>query len=251
MRITSPEILLTILRNMDTTRIYNHLAELCRVEYRALEGNADISTFTYNGISYDEGTGTYQKVLDVAHKGFKAAILELSLSSPSTLPLKAILTDFKEAERQYWDIPDEDMLKADEQEYEKYHTPSLLTSIREIKFLQSMSEIQKWYLHDAIEYITSLMGVEEDEKGNSKPEESTDTRENGSEKPKIISGVRGLAAYLGCGTTKAQKIINSRILINGKIQYKVGENWKFNCEKLDQFLADNPEVLGRKKPCKP
>ena len=144
---------------MDTTSIYNHLAELQRVEYHALEWNADISSFVYNGVSYDEGTETYQKIIEAAHKDFKAAILELSLSANAVPALKALLADFKKAESQYWDIPDEDMLKADEREFEKHQTPALLTSIREIKFLQAMSGVQKWYLRDAIDYIASFLGV--------------------------------------------------------------------------------------------
>ncbi len=66
-------------------------------------------------------------------------------------------------------------------------------------------------------------------------------------KPAIISGVQGLADYLGCSKGTAMKIVKSGSLPSGKVQYKVGENWKFNRTKLDEFLADNPEILGRKR----
>ena len=64
-------------------------------------------------------------------------------------------------------------------------------------------------------------------------------------KPAIISGVQGLADYLGCCKGTAMKIVKSGKLPPGKVQYKVGENWKFNRAKLDEFMADNPEILGR------
>ena len=64
-------------------------------------------------------------------------------------------------------------------------------------------------------------------------------------KPAIISGVQGLADYLGCCKGTAMKIVKSGILPAGKVQYKVGENWKFNRANLDEFMADNPEILGR------
>ena len=66
-------------------------------------------------------------------------------------------------------------------------------------------------------------------------------------KPAIISGVQGLADYLGCSKGTAMKIVKSGTLPSGKVQYKVGENWKFNRAKLDEFLANNPEILGRKR----
>ena len=63
--------------------------------------------------------------------------------------------------------------------------------------------------------------------------------------PKILSSTQGLADYLGCGRTMAFSIIKSGVLKKDAIQYKVGQCWKFNREKLDKFIADNPEILGR------
>lgn len=66
-----------------------------------------------------------------------------------------------------------------------------------------------------------------------------------AEPPKILSSTQGLADYLGCGRTMAFSIIKSGVLKKDAIQYKVGQCWKFNREKLDKFIADNPEILGR------
>ena len=63
--------------------------------------------------------------------------------------------------------------------------------------------------------------------------------------PKILSSTQGLADYLGCGRTMAFSIIKSGVLKKDAIQYKVGQCWKFNREKLDKYMADNPEILGK------
>lgn len=63
--------------------------------------------------------------------------------------------------------------------------------------------------------------------------------------PKIVSSTQGLADYLGCGRTMAFSIIKSGVLKKDAIQYKVGQCWKFNREKLDKYLADNPDILGK------
>ena len=60
---------------------------------------------------------------------------------------------------------------------------------------------------------------------------------------KVISGTEGLAKYIGSGKTKAFQIIKSGVLKRAGIQYKVGNCWKFNAEKLTKYLADNPEFL--------
>ncbi|MCR5840463.1 MAG: helix-turn-helix domain-containing protein [Bacteroidales bacterium] len=63
--------------------------------------------------------------------------------------------------------------------------------------------------------------------------------------PNILSSTQGLADYLGCGRTMAFSIIKSGVLKKDAIQYKVGQCWKFNREKLDKYIADNPEILGK------
>lgn len=65
------------------------------------------------------------------------------------------------------------------------------------------------------------------------------------EYPRVLSSTQGLADFLGCGRTMAFSIIKSGILKKDTIQYKVGQCWKFNREKLEKYLEDNPELLGR------
>lgn len=60
---------------------------------------------------------------------------------------------------------------------------------------------------------------------------------------RVISGTEGLADFLGCGKTKAFNIIKRGRLMEAGVQYKVGNCWKFNAEKLEKLLADTPDFL--------
>ena len=62
---------------------------------------------------------------------------------------------------------------------------------------------------------------------------------------RLIKGVRGLAAFLGCGVNKAQQIMNSGVLIEEKIAYKMGHTWLMNREKLTVLLEENPRIFEK------
>jgi len=54
----------------------------------------------------------------------------------------------------------------------------------------------------------------------------------------------GLAEYLGCGTTKAQDIMNSGILQDRDIAYRAGNRWRFNKVLLTKLLQEEPEIFN-------
>ena len=231
---------------MDTTIIYNFLTELLRCDYRALEEPMDISRAKYNGVTYNEGPETYRRNMTSAFADFKAAVLDLSLQENAQKPLAAILADFKAGSEQYWDIPDDETLTALQNDYIKENVPSMLTTIREIIFLQQMNAIQKDLLREAIGFLEKLVIVEDADKQEAQAA-SPANKEGKAAQPEIISGVQGLADYFGCSKGTAFMIIKSGVLKAAKVQFKIGENWKFKRERLDEYLAENPEVLGRNK----
>ena len=61
----------------------------------------------------------------------------------------------------------------------------------------------------------------------------------------LIKGVNGLADFLGCGSTKAQNIINSGILRERDIAYRAGNRWRFNKTLLTRLLEEEPEILNK------
>ena len=60
----------------------------------------------------------------------------------------------------------------------------------------------------------------------------------------LIKGVNGLAEFLGCGSTKAQNIINSGVLRERDIAYRAGNRWRFNKALLTRLLEEEPEILN-------
>ena len=52
----------------------------------------------------------------------------------------------------------------------------------------------------------------------------------------LIKGVRGLAKFLDFGINTAQNIVNSEILLKNKIQYNIGDVWRFRKDKLADLL---------------
>ena len=59
----------------------------------------------------------------------------------------------------------------------------------------------------------------------------------------IIRGVEGLANHLQIGTTKAQSILNSKILQKKGMAYRVGRVWNIDRCKLNDALSENPDLL--------
>lgn len=60
----------------------------------------------------------------------------------------------------------------------------------------------------------------------------------------VLSGVRELKDYLHSGSAKAQEILNSGILQNAGISYRVGNKHIINRGKLDEFLKNNPNAFA-------
>ena len=61
----------------------------------------------------------------------------------------------------------------------------------------------------------------------------------------LIKGINGLAEFLGCGTTKAQNIMNSGVLQDRDIAYRAGNRWRFNKTLLIRLLEEEPEILNK------
>ena len=74
--------------------------------------------------------------------------------------------------------------------------------------------------------------------------EESSQLETGNEPRELIKGINGLAEYLGCGTTKAQDIMNSGILQERDIAYRAGRRWRFNKVLLTKLLQEEPEILN-------
>ena len=223
---------------MDTAVIFDFLQELSRCEYIANSGDT-IEDFRYNGIKYCEGRESYDFKLNSMLTSFKNSVMEIMLTEKHQPIIDTIFNEIEKIEEQYYDIPDRDYLRMMERDYQGSNNQSLLKSIREARFLNEMVEVQKHYLNQVKEYVTTLLGKEQPKTVVKQQEESPVISKDNEE---IIKGVEGLAKYLHVGKTKAQAIINSNILVDNTIQFYSGGH-RFKKDKLDAFLEKNPNAF--------
>ena len=60
---------------------------------------------------------------------------------------------------------------------------------------------------------------------------------------KTITDVRQFAQYIHKSPATAQKILNTNILQKNAIAYRVGHSWTINIERLNQLIAEDPQIL--------
>lgn len=133
--------------------IYTFLDELKRCDYTLLNNSTIIEDFKYNGVTYAEGSETYNKLLNDMLTSFKEQMIEKSKSVQIE-----ILHELKEISETYYDIPTMDAITQLENDYSRQliKNKSILFSIRQGKFLKEMNDRQKDYTQKAIAFLESL-----------------------------------------------------------------------------------------------
>ena len=100
--------------------------------------------------------------------------------------------------------------------------------MRKIRTIKDSNTIISEMLESMLVCVTKLKeGLEMLTDQHSKLQEENRTQENIKNRQEItlIHGVSGLAKHLGCGKNKAQNILNSNILQEEGIAYRVGNRW--------------------------
>lgn len=90
--------------------------------------------------------------------------------------------------------------------------------------------------------IEALLEIRKEQKAMKMKDESVRKRKD----CRLIHGVRELSKYLSCSRTKSQYILNSGVLQDKGIAYRVGTRWVINADMLQELLEDDPEFLGRR-----
>ena len=111
------------------------------------------------------------------------------------------------------------------------------------KIIKNKKEVMKELLTTMYESACAQKELLEMLLGESETEESKQSQIK-DEPRELIKGINGLADFLGCGTTKAQNIINSGILQERNIAYRAGNRWRFNKTLLTRLLEEEPEILN-------
>lgn len=118
--------------------------------------------------------------------------------------------------------------------------------MRKIRTIKDKDTIISEMLESMLVCVNKLKeGLEMLSDQHSKLQEENRTQENIKNRQEVtlIHGVSGLAKHLGCGKNKAQNILNSNILQEEGIAYRVGNRWIINPNFLDGLLAEKPEIL--------
>lgn len=207
-------------------------------ELRRCEIVNDYKTnFSYNDICLDEASISFQKRL---HSLYEDALVEIPfLSIEAKDGFINIIDRYAESQRLF-DVPDESVLESMNREIEAGNTNESLRQERDfVKMVCECVSLQKYYLKefaDAIGYTST----------GSPTTTSVEVKEQVSTSDaNLIKGVKGLAAFLGCGTNTAQNIINDGILLKKHIQYNTGKGWRFRKDKLTDLLEKEPEILRK------
>ena len=236
---------------MDIKYIYDYLNELSKCVWY---NNAIEYGIKYNDIDISQGTEYYQRMLYTMHENVEQMLLELSASGQHQM-LQALYVKVTDIYEQPYDVLTIEDVEALKRDTIGNTSASVKAEIELGYFVVQMHSIQRYYQHTLLKFIGNLLGiptepvtdddyieVEDEEPTPSVPVRVVENAPHSDDK-RIIKGVVGLGEYLGCGTTKAQEILNSGLLKPNAVAYRNGKAWRINAEKLDKLLADNPDIF--------
>lgn len=225
---------------MSTVDIYNYLKELERCEWK---DNTIVNGIKYNGISIEQGTETYQRILNDLKDKAEQSILSLSAESQIQI-LRVIYHKATEIADETYDIIDQNTVEALKRDFPTNRTPEIKAEIELGQFVVDMHNIQRFHQTKLLSFLRQLLsdeqGIPPTETNKIKSDAQKGTESTGKQ---VIKGVKGLATYMGIGTTKAQEILNSGILQEQGIAYRSGKAWRLNAEKLEKLLSAHPAIF--------
>lgn len=194
----------------------------------------------YNDIRVQESEQSYYKKVEDMY--FAAVFALISMPTEKYVILLELLEEVENTQ-ECFEMPSDELLNSLIFEYNQCNNQirGLKEDYDYLCFVRDCMRIQKYFLGKFIKRIPISGKYNQDkiEKQNTIPTNTTNQNEP-------IKGVRGLAAYLKTCPTKAQDIINSNILQEKGIAYRVGNAWNFNPQKLDELLSQNPTVLYKR-----
>ena len=236
---------------MDIKYIYDYLNELSKCVWY---NNAIEYGIKYNDIDISQGTEYYRRMLYTMHENVEQMLLELSVSGQHQM-LQALYVKVTDIYEQPYDVLTIEDVEALKRDTIGNTSASVKAEIELGYFVVQMHGIQRYYQQTLLTFLGNLLGIpaepvtddDDIEVEDEEPTPSVPVRvvENApqSDDKRIIKGVVGLGEYLGCGTTKAQEILNSGLLKPNAVAYRNGKAWRINAEKLDKLLADNPDIF--------
>ncbi len=212
------------------------IVQLIKELKRSDWGNED---HTYNGVTMKESTNFYRQKMDSLYTD---AIAELVSIDSDKYGLIAKLS-FEAIEIQdQFEVPTDKLLEGLMNDFNRNpKVKGLKYDYEYLCFVRNCIRIQKEYLSkfdSALRNNTDITQVVKEV-----PLENANEDASANKSESVIKGIKGLATHLRIGTTKAQAILNSEVLQENGIAYRVGKGWNFDTMKLKQFLSNNPDIL--------
>ena len=202
----------------------------------------------YNEVSFQERKYNDIKVqqteLSYSYKIaplYNAAVLSLiNVPKEKYEIIQKLIEEVVECQENF-EVPSEELLETLMQDYKQ--SDCKICGLKEdydyLWFVRNCMMTQKYYLE-------KFRNKFPQQKNKIEIEETDCFKTESHTEQEPIKGVKGLASYLNIGTTKAQEILNSKILQKHGIAYRVGKAWNIKPHKLDEFLSNNPNILYKR-----
>ena len=196
---------------------------------------------TYNGFNDDDNYSSYLKRL---YDGAVSALLENNVETM----MSAIRTRYAEVEAgmAYADFPLPETLSRMKEDCKMTQIPSLKKECDYLEMARRCRAMQLYFFSEFSKYLQVDGSGVLDMKNHvetSDSEESSKVDACGGED--LIRGIRELAKCLRCGLNKANAIVQSGVLKEAGVQFKMGNTNCFSKKKLEEVLSSNPDIFKK------
>ena len=188
----------------------------------------------YNGITVIESEQSYYNKIALMYNA--AVVALVYVPSEKYEILQSLINEAVECQK-YFEIPSDDLLDSFIHDYKQSKVPSLKEDYDFLCFVRNCMKIQMDFLEKFKNKFPHKKSPKIENTGGEEISKDKDI------KKEPIKGVKGLAEYLGIGTTKAQDILNSGILQQNDAAYRVGKSWRIHPHKLDELKRKNPNLF--------
>ena len=206
----------------------------------------------YNGILVQETEQTYYNKIASLYSSAVVSLINIPIEKYKII--QSLIDDAVECQNKF-EMADEKssdyLLSSLNYDYQQTKIRSLKDDYNYLCFVRGCTKIQIIFLNKFKE-IVSQYNIEKPKETENKPIENEPVKKEVKVKvetktEEVIKGVKGLALYLKIGITKAQEILNSEILQNNGVAYRVGNGWNINAQKLDELLSKDSDLLKKHK----
>lgn len=221
-------------KNMDA--ILNFLNEMRRSDWF---NNVPFQERKYNDITIQESEQSYYNKVYALYSAAVITLVNVPIEKYEML--QGLIDEVVDCQKSF-EMPTDELLNSLMHDFNQsnHQIRGLKNDYDYLCFVRECMKIQLFFLDS----FKKKLPIRKTDVIDNKEAESISIDSTATKEP--IKGVKGLASYLRVGTTKAQEIINSNILQEKGVAYRVGNGWNFHPQKLEELLSKNPELLYKR-----